>query len=329
MSKFPISFTLEFPYQRTLGPILGPFMTALRDGKLLGIRAGNRVICPPVEFNPETLENLAPDFVEVGPAGRVECFTWVAEPSSKHPFQVPFAFAEIKLDGADTTITHAVKASGPDAIATGMRVKVQFREQRSGTINDIYFVPEQEAVAQEITCGEGEVAKFTHRISLVYKEHLYPSRASFAQGLLDGKFIGQKSPVTGKVSIPSKGYDNVSGIMLGPEHYVELASTGTAVSYTVITPIQYQGQTKTEPYVSAVIFLDGADQPLAQQEIHGIPASDFRVGMRLRAIFKPKEQRSVASVCNSWAFCTTGDVIERWEPTGEPDVAPEDFPDYI
>ncbi len=32
MSKFPISFTLEFPYQRTLGPIMGPFMTALRDG---------------------------------------------------------------------------------------------------------------------------------------------------------------------------------------------------------------------------------------------------------------------------------------------------------
>lgn len=329
MSKFPISFTLEFPYQRTLGPIMGPFMTALRDGKLLGIRAGSRVICPPVEYHPETLENLAPDFVEVGPSGTVECYTWIADPSTKHPFQEPFAFAQIKLDGADTAVTHAVKASGPSAMKTGMRVKVQFREKRVGAITDIYFVPEADAVAQNVEPGEGGVIKFTHRISLVYKEHLYPSRASYAQGLLDGKFIGQRSPITGKVSIPSKGYDNVSSIMLGPEHYVELGSTGTAVSYTVITPIQYQGQTKTEPYVSAVIFLDGADQPLAQQEITGIPISEFRVGMRLRAIFKPSEQRSVASVCNSWAWCTTGDVIERWEPTGEPDVAPEEFPEYI
>ena len=31
--------TIEFPYTRTLGPVYGAFLTGLRDGRLLGIRA--------------------------------------------------------------------------------------------------------------------------------------------------------------------------------------------------------------------------------------------------------------------------------------------------
>ncbi len=329
MSEFPISFTFEYPYQRTLGPIIGPFLTALRDGRILGIRCGSRVICPPIEYDLDTCETLSPDFVEVGPVGTVENWTWIAEPSAKHPFQEPFAFAQVKLDGADTAMTHAVKAAGREVMSSGMRVKVQFREERVGAITDVYFVPEGDAQEQSITPGEKEVKKTTHLISLVYEEKLYPSRARFAQGLLDGKFIGQRSPKTGKVSIPSKGYDPISAVMLSEADDVELSNTGTAVSYTVITPIQYQGQTKTEPYISAMIFLDGSDQPLVGQEVHGIPADEFRAGMRLRAIFKPAAERNVDDICNSWAFCTTGDVIERWEPTGEPDIPFEDFPEFI
>ncbi len=329
MSEFPISFTLEYPYERTLGPVIGPFFTALRDGRVLGINCGNRVICPPVEYDPDTGATLEPDFVEVGPAGTVENWTWIAEPTSKHPFQEPFAFAQIKLDGADTAITHAVKAAGPDAISTGMRVKIQFCDERVGAITDVYFVPEADAQEQTITPGEKEVRKTIHKISLVYKEKLYPSRARYVQGLLDGKFIGQRSPKTGKVSIPGKGYDSIGRVTLSEADDVELSATGTAVSYTVITPIQYQGQTKTEPYISAMIFLDGSDQPLIAQEVHGIPADEFRAGIRLRAKFKAAGERNIDDICNSWMFCSTGDVIERWEPTGEPDVPFEDFPEFI
>ncbi len=329
MSEYPISFTLEFPYKRTLGPVLGPFFTALRDGKVLGIRCGERIICPPIEYDPDTGENLEPDFVEVGPGGTVENYTWIAQPSTKHPFQEPFAFAQIKLDGADTAITHAIKAENPEAISSGTRVTAQFREERVGDICDVYFVPEADAQKRTIEPGEEEVRKNIHHISLVYSEHLYPARARYARGLLDGKFIGQRSPVTGKVSLPSKGYDAISGVMMTEADDVELPNTGTAVSYTVIDPIQYQGQTKTEPYISAMIYLDGCDQALVAQEVHGIPVEEFRSGIRLRARFKPAAQRNIDDICNSWAFCTTGDVIERWEPTGEPDVPLEEFPDLM
>jgi len=331
MSEFPISFTLEYPYTRTLGPVIGPFLTALRDGRILGIRCGSRVICPPIEFDPDTCETLSPDFVEVGPGGTVENWTWIAEPSRKHPFREPFAFVQVKLDGADTTMTHAVKAAGPEAMSTGMRVMAQFHEtleERTGAITDVYFVPEADARNQSLQPGVGEVEISTHLISLTYNDTLYPHAARYAQGLLDGKFIGQRLR-GGEISIPGKGYDAIARVMLSEADDVELAPTGTVLSYTVITPVKYRGQKETEPYLSASLILDGAGQTLVQQDIRNIPLDEFRVGMRVRAIFKPVDERSVDDVDNDWMYPSIGDVVERWEPTGEPDVPLDELPESM
>jgi hypothetical protein len=104
---------------------------------------------------------------------------------------------------------------------------------------------------------------------------------------------------------------------------VELPFTGTVVSYTVITPVQYYGQEETEPYIRAAILLDGADTTLGQQDIRDIPIDEFRAGLRVRAILRPKEERSVAGMDNRWG--NVGNVVERWEPTGEPDVPFEEY----
>jgi uncharacterized OB-fold protein len=117
--------------------------------------------------------------------------------------------------------------------------------------------------------------------------------------------------------------------MLTPADDVELPPTGTVASYTVITPIKYRGQTETEPYISAMIFLDGSDQSLPMQDIRNIPFDEFRVGMRVRAIFKPAAERNVDAVDNDWMYPTVGDVIERWEPTGEPDVPVDQLPETM
>ena len=48
---------LEYPYRRSVGPVLGRFFTALRDGKLVGVKtAKGRVLVPPAEYDPETGE---------------------------------------------------------------------------------------------------------------------------------------------------------------------------------------------------------------------------------------------------------------------------------
>ena len=137
---------LQYPYRRATGPILGRFFTEIRDhGRLLGIKtAAGQVLCPPVEADPDSLEDLSvEDLVEVGPAGQVTTWTWLHEPRPGNPLGHSFAWALVKLDGADSALLHAVDAGNESAMRTGLRVVARFRDERNGDIHDIAcFVPE-------------------------------------------------------------------------------------------------------------------------------------------------------------------------------------------
>ena len=112
------SHHLEYPYSRSVGPVIGAFLTGLRDGTVLGVRgAGGAVIVPPTEYDPITGEDTG-ELVEVGPGGVVETWAWVSHPLRQAPAVRPFAWALIRLDGADTAMLHVVDAGGPDALAT-------------------------------------------------------------------------------------------------------------------------------------------------------------------------------------------------------------------
>ena len=141
---------LEYPYARSVGPVIGAFLTGLRDGTILGVTGtGGTVIVPPTEYDPLTGDDTG-DLVEVGPGGVVETWAWVAEPRPKHPLDRPFAWALIRLDGAGTSLLHVVDSGGPTALATGDRVTARFKPEadRIGHILDIEaFVPEGGAAA--------------------------------------------------------------------------------------------------------------------------------------------------------------------------------------
>jgi hypothetical protein len=134
---------LEYPYTRSVGPIIGRFLGGLRDRRILGVRAkGGRVLVPPTEYDPETSDPLD-ELVEVGQSGVVKTWAWVAQPRPKHPLQRPFAWALVQLDGADTALLHAVDAGDEAKMATGMRVRVRWRDETVGEIQDIAcFEPE-------------------------------------------------------------------------------------------------------------------------------------------------------------------------------------------
>jgi uncharacterized OB-fold protein len=135
---------LEYPYSRSVGPVVGAFLTGLRDGKLYGVKGnGGSVIVPPTEYDPITGDDTG-ELVEVGPGGVVETWAWVSDPLPKQPLSTPFAWALIRLDGADTAILHVVDSGGPDRLASGDRVTVRFRPEaeRIGAMADIEaFVP--------------------------------------------------------------------------------------------------------------------------------------------------------------------------------------------
>ena len=80
---------------------------------------------------------------EVGPGGEVTSWSWVAAPRDVHPLDEPFAFALVKLDGADVPFLHVVKAD-ESAMATGMRVTATWKDEREGHITDLAcFIPEE------------------------------------------------------------------------------------------------------------------------------------------------------------------------------------------
>ena len=135
---------LEYTYKRSLGDVLGRFFTSLRDGRIEGIKTvEGRVLVPPSEYDPNTGASTTDEWVEVGPGGVVESWTWIASPRGKHPLSKPFAFALVKLDGADTALLHAVDAGSESAMKTGMRVRVKYVDAPIGQIQDIAcFVPE-------------------------------------------------------------------------------------------------------------------------------------------------------------------------------------------
>jgi uncharacterized protein len=140
---YTVTTTLEFPYRRSLGPVVGGFMRALADHRILGVRTpAGEVLVPPLEYDPRTGAALE-ELVDVGPAGVVGSWTWVTAPTTRHPLDHPFAFALITLDGASTALVHAVDVPGAGAMRAGMRVVPRWRDEPQGRITDIEaFVPE-------------------------------------------------------------------------------------------------------------------------------------------------------------------------------------------
>jgi uncharacterized OB-fold protein len=131
------TWTLQFPYRRSVGPVVGAFLAALRDGRVVGTRtAAGRVLVPALEYDPDT-GDAADELVDVADTGIVQRSAWVAEPMRHHPLDRPFAWALVRLDGADTDLLHALDCGAPDAAAPGTKVRIRWSDAREGKITDI------------------------------------------------------------------------------------------------------------------------------------------------------------------------------------------------
>ncbi len=128
---------LEYTYTRSTGPIIGAFMTGLRDRKILGVRgADGRVLVPPAEYDPVTSAELD-ELVEVADVGTVATWAWNDRPLEGQPLTKPFAWALVRLDGADTGLLAAVDVADAAQMRTGMRVRARWADERVGAITDL------------------------------------------------------------------------------------------------------------------------------------------------------------------------------------------------
>jgi len=128
---------IEYTYTRSTGPIIGAFLTALRDRRIVGVRAADgRVLVPPAEYDPVTSEDLD-EIVDVADTGVVTTWSWNDTPLAGQPLSHPFAWALVQLDGADTGLLAAVDAGEAGAMRTGLRVRARWADERVGSIRDI------------------------------------------------------------------------------------------------------------------------------------------------------------------------------------------------
>lgn len=130
--------SMEFPYTRSTGPVVGAFLTGLRDRKILGARdSRGRVVVPPMEYDGATAAATDPAaLVEVADEGVVTTWSWNPTPRPGQPLDRPFAWALVRLDGADTGLLHALDAPR-DGIRTGMRVRARWAPETTGLVQDI------------------------------------------------------------------------------------------------------------------------------------------------------------------------------------------------
>lgn len=302
--------TVAFDYTRSTGPVIGRFLTGLRDGVLVaGRTSAGEVVVPPLEFDPVTHQATA-DFVEVSPVGTVASWSWVPEPVAGQPFDRPFAFALVTLDGATRPFFHAVDVASPAEMSTGMRVQVRWADERVGHINDIAcFEPlGNESTARPAGGGileDQPVTRVVTPVSLDYKYAASPEESAFYSALLEGKIVGQRCPACRKVYVPPRSACPADGV--APTELVELPDVGTLTTFCIVN-VPFLGQKITPPYVSAYVLLDGADIAFLHL-ILDIPADEVRMGMRVKAVWKPRDE---------WG--TTIENIDHFSPTGEPDA---------
>lgn len=305
---------VDFDYTRSLGPTLAGFMTGLKHRQIHGgVLSDGAVAVPPPEYDSHTLEPLT-GLVPVSDEGVIQSWTWVPEPVPDQPLDRPFAFALILLDGADRPLLHAVAVDTPDQIETGLRVRARWADDLTGAITDIrWFEPSDssgEAASPTTPTSDEHVTGIVTPVHLNYDYAASPEESAFFRGLAEGKILGQRCPVCHKVYVPPRGACPVDGVPTTDE--VELQDRGTVTTFCIVN-VPFLGQKITPPYVSAYILLNGADIAFLHL-ILGVDPADVQMGMRVKAVWKPRDE---------WG--TTIENISHFEPTGEPGA---DFETY-
>lgn len=306
---------IAFDYTRSLGPTLSAFMSALAERRILGARsADGRVHAPPFEYDPVTAAPPA-ELIEVGPGGTVVSWSWMERPLDGQPLDRPFGWALIRLDGADTAMLHAVDAGSANQMRTGMRVRPHWSDRRGGGITDIAcFVPGEQDPGLESDGERAEITMITTPIRLSYDHTVSPGEDSFLRGLADGRLVAQRCPACGKVYLPPRGACPTCGVPTATE--VELPDTGIVTTFCVVN-VPFVGQQVPVPYVAASVLIDGADIAI-QHLILGCEPDEVRMGMRVRAVWKPRGQ-----------WDTSMRNIDYFEPTGDPDAPYDSYAHHL
>jgi len=130
----------EVPYKWSAGRHRSRFFVEIRDNKkLFGIKCH---LCGKVYVPPKPVCGICftemDEPVELGLEGEIMTYTIIRfgflDPATGETKPVPYAYGEIKLDGADTALQHDIIYKNEANLKNGARVEVIFNEERNGTL---------------------------------------------------------------------------------------------------------------------------------------------------------------------------------------------------
>lgn len=151
-------------------------------------------------------------------------------------------------------------------------------------------------------------------LTLHYRYTPGQAASGFLRHIPEARLAGRRCPRCQKVYVPPRGACSMCGELFAEE--VEVADTGVVTTFCVVN-INFANRVIDLPYVVAEVRFDGSDTT-TQLLLQGCPPEEVRIGMRVRAVWKPPEERTpnLAS-------------ISHVEPTGEPDAPPEAYEEFV
>jgi hypothetical protein len=151
-------------------------------------------------------------------------------------------------------------------------------------------------------------------VELEYTYSAGQSASRFLRAMAEGKLLGQKCPVDGRVYFPSRGSCPQHGVPFAGD-VVELPDKGTVVTYAIVR-VPSANIPLELPYIAVQVLLDGADTVL----MHVLKAKleDVHMGMRVKATWRPKAE---------WTT-SVGNIL-YFEPIAEPDAAYDSYKEHI
>ena len=159
-----------------------------------------------------------------------------------------------------------------------------------------------------------EVKSITTPIRLEYRFTAGSASQDFLHGLAEGKLLGRRCPVDGKVYVPVRGSCPEHAVSLRDP--VEVAHTGTVTTFCIVR-IPAENLSVQPPFVAAHVLLDGADIPFFHV-IHGCKPEEARMGMRVKAVWVPRAELG-----------PTLRSIKYFEPIDEPDASFDSYQEHL
>jgi uncharacterized OB-fold protein len=158
------------------------------------------------------------------------------------------------------------------------------------------------------------VALIRTPIELEYTYSAGQSASRFLRAMAEGKLLGQRCPVDGRVYFPTRGSCPQHGVPFTGDA-VELTDRGTLVTYAIVRVPSENIQLEL-PYIAVQVLLDGADTVL----MHVLKAKldEVHMGMRVKAVWRPRDE---------WTT-SVGNIL-YFEPTGEPDAPYDSYKEHI